>query len=92
MGLGGQDLRRARGGARGQKPIRSRQPGGRAAAPHQRLVGTLQGLGRRRVEVSFELTEIDRRRLTFETRVTCGDRVLSEGTHQRAVIDTNRFG
>lgn len=44
------------------------------------------------VEVTYELTEIDKRRLTFTTRVTCGDRVLSEGTHQRAVIDTSRFG
>ena len=44
------------------------------------------------VEVSFTLTEVDRRRLTFETTVTCGDRVLSKGTHQRAVIDTSRMG
>lgn len=45
-------------------------------------------------EVTFtcRLAEIDRRRLTFETRVTCGDRVLSEGTHQRAVVATSRFG
>ncbi len=43
------------------------------------------------VNISYRLKEIDRRRLTFETRVTCDDRVLSEGTHQRAVIDTSRF-
>ena len=43
------------------------------------------------VDVSYELAEIDRRRLTFNTKVTCGDRLLSEGTHQRAVIDTTRF-
>ncbi|MFP4513563.1 MAG: thioesterase family protein, partial [Acidimicrobiales bacterium] len=44
------------------------------------------------VEVSCRLTEIDRRRLTFEISVTCGDRVLSQGTHQRALIDLDRFG
>ena len=43
------------------------------------------------VDISYRLKEIDRRRLTFETRVECGDRLLSEGTHQRAVIDTSRF-
>ena len=33
-----------------------------------------------------ELTEIDRRRLVFETTVTSGDTVVSEGTHQRFVV------
>lgn len=45
-----------------------------------------------RVEVRCRLAEIDRRRLTFETTVTCGDRTLSTGTHQRAVVDLSRFG
>jgi fluoroacetyl-CoA thioesterase len=44
------------------------------------------------VTVTCRLSEIDRRRLTFETEVTCGDRVLSTGTHQRAVVDLSRFG
>ena len=44
------------------------------------------------VEVSFELTEIDRRRLVFATEVTCGDRLLSTGTHQRFVVDTTKMG
>lgn len=44
------------------------------------------------VKVSCRVSEIDRRRLVFETTVTCGDRVLSEGTHQRFVVDTSRFG
>jgi fluoroacetyl-CoA thioesterase len=44
------------------------------------------------VEVWCRLSEIDRRRLTFETRVTCGDRTLSSGTHRRAVVDLSRFG
>jgi fluoroacetyl-CoA thioesterase len=44
------------------------------------------------VTVAARLTERDRRRLTFEVRATVGDRMLGEGTHQRAVIDTSRFG
>lgn len=43
-------------------------------------------------EVTARLVVTDRRRLTFETRVTAGDRVLSTGTHARMVIDTSRFG
>ena len=44
------------------------------------------------VVVSCELSEIDRRRLEFTTRVTSGDKVLSEGTHQRFVVKTDAFG
>jgi fluoroacetyl-CoA thioesterase len=44
------------------------------------------------VEVTYTLSEVVKRRLTFDVKVTCGDRVLSEGTHQRAVVDTSRFG
>jgi fluoroacetyl-CoA thioesterase len=40
------------------------------------------------IEVSCELTEIDRRRLVFTTTVTSGERVVSEGTHQRFVVST----
>ena len=38
------------------------------------------------VEVSFEITERDRRRLVFATKVTHGDKLVSEGTHQRFVV------
>ena len=38
------------------------------------------------IDIACELTEIDRRRLVFETTVTSGDTVVSEGTHQRFVI------
>jgi fluoroacetyl-CoA thioesterase len=38
------------------------------------------------IDITCALTEIDRRRLVFETRVTSGDRVVSEGTHQRFVV------
>ena len=38
------------------------------------------------VEVTFELTEIDRRRLVFSTKVTAGDKLVSAGTHERFVV------
>lgn len=38
------------------------------------------------IDITCEVTEIDRRRLVFETKVTSGDRVVSEGTHQRFVV------
>ncbi len=38
------------------------------------------------VHITYELTEVDRRRLEFATRVTCGDRLVSEGTHQSFVV------
>lgn len=44
------------------------------------------------VSISARLAEVNKRRLTFEVRATVGDRVLGEGTHQRAVIDTSRLG
>lgn len=44
------------------------------------------------VVVTCELTEVDRRRLTFATRVTAPGGVISEGTHQRRVLDTARLG
>lgn len=44
------------------------------------------------VRVKARLAEIDRRRLTFEVSVHSPRGIISEGTHQRAVIDTGRFG
>lgn len=38
------------------------------------------------VAVDVELVDVDRRRLEFTTRVTVGERVVSEGTHQRFVV------
>ena len=38
------------------------------------------------IDIVCELTEIDRRRLVFATKVTSGDTVVSEGTHQRFVV------
>ncbi len=38
------------------------------------------------VEVNCEITEVDRKRLVFDTRVTSGDATVSEGTHQRFVV------
>jgi len=44
------------------------------------------------VTVKVKLTEINKRRLTFETKVLSPRGSISEGSHQRAVIDTSRFG
>ena len=38
------------------------------------------------VEVSCELTERDRRRLTFAVKVEHGGQIVSDGTHQRFVV------
>ena len=38
------------------------------------------------VEVNCEMTERDRKKLTFTTQVLCDDEVVSEGTHQRFVV------
>lgn len=38
------------------------------------------------IDIDVELTEVDRKRLTFTTRVVSGDKVVSEGTHQRFVV------
>jgi len=45
------------------------------------------------ITISVRLQEITKRRLIFETTVTAtaDGRVVSRGTHQRAVIDPSRF-
>jgi fluoroacetyl-CoA thioesterase len=43
------------------------------------------------VTVSCQLTEVQRRRLTFDVEVAGPTQTISTGTHQRAVIDLNRF-
>jgi len=44
------------------------------------------------VVVDSQLIEVNRRRLTFAVRVSVGDRLIGEGTHQRAIIDRSGFG
>jgi fluoroacetyl-CoA thioesterase len=44
------------------------------------------------VTVTCTLSKIEKRRLTFDVRVQAPSGVISEGTHQRAVIDASRFG
>lgn len=43
------------------------------------------------VRIHCRLDEVDGRRLTFAVDVSCGERAISEGTHQRFVIDRSRF-
>jgi fluoroacetyl-CoA thioesterase len=42
--------------------------------------------------IKVRLAKIEKRRLTFDTEVTVEGRTISKGTHQRAIIDTKRFG
>jgi fluoroacetyl-CoA thioesterase len=44
------------------------------------------------IVVRCKLSKIEKRRLTFDVEVTCDDRLISKGTHQRAIIDTGKFG
>jgi fluoroacetyl-CoA thioesterase len=45
------------------------------------------------ITIAVRLSEITKRRLVFETTVTAtaDGRIVSRGTHQRAVIDPSRF-
>ncbi|MFP6817151.1 MAG: hotdog domain-containing protein [Pseudomonadales bacterium] len=45
-----------------------------------------------RVVVKVRVAAVRKRRLTFEIEVTSPHGVISTGTHERAVIDTGRFG
>ncbi len=44
------------------------------------------------ITVRCRLVKIEKRRLTFETEVEVEGRSISKGTHERAIIDTSRFG
>ena len=43
------------------------------------------------VTVTAELTEIDGRRLEYNVKVESKDGTIGEGTHQRFIIDPERF-
>jgi fluoroacetyl-CoA thioesterase len=43
------------------------------------------------VTVSCRLTGVERRRLTFDVEVSGPNQTISTGTHERVVIDLNRF-
>jgi fluoroacetyl-CoA thioesterase len=44
------------------------------------------------VVVSCRLDTVERRRLTFTVEVRSPRATISDGTHQRAVVDSSRFG
>jgi len=44
------------------------------------------------VQIACKLLERDRRKLLFEVKVTHGDEVIGDGTHERFVIDLSKFG
>jgi predicted thioesterase len=43
------------------------------------------------ITFSAELIAVNNRRADFKVKATLGDKVIGEGTHQRAVIDITRF-
>ena len=43
------------------------------------------------VKIEAKLIEQDRRKLLFEVKVSHGDQVVGDGTHERFVIDLNKF-
>jgi fluoroacetyl-CoA thioesterase len=46
---------------------------------------------REQVRVTCRLAKVERRRLTFEVEVHAPSGRISDGTHERAVVDTARF-
>jgi len=74
----------------------------RAVVPHlddgEQTVGTMVHIWHRAavkigetVKVHAKLIERDRRKLLFELKVTSGDTVIGDGTHERFVIDLKKF-
>jgi predicted thioesterase len=43
------------------------------------------------VKVYAKMTERDRRKLLFEVKVTWGDTVIGDGSHERFVVDLSKF-
>ena len=44
------------------------------------------------VTISSKLIEQNRRKLLFEVKVTAGEKTIGDGTHERFVIDLDKFG
>jgi fluoroacetyl-CoA thioesterase len=44
------------------------------------------------VTVRCQIVEIERRKMTFAVSASVGARLLGEGTHKRAIVDTRKFG
>ena len=73
-----------------------------AVAPHlddnESTVGTMVHIWHRSavkigedVTIACKLIEQDRRKLLFEVKVSYGEQVVGEGTHERFVIDLSKF-
>lgn len=59
---------------------------------HVNISHTGPAMAGEEVRVEARLSEINKRRLTFEVSVHSPRGAISEGSHQRAVVDTSRFG
>ena len=44
------------------------------------------------VTISSKLIDQNRRKLLFEVKVTSGEKTIGDGTHERFVIDLDKFG
>jgi len=66
--------------------------------PNEQTVGTMVHVWHRAavkigetVKIYAKMIERDRRKLLFEVKVTWGDTLVGDGTHERFVIDLNKF-
>ena len=43
------------------------------------------------IEVECTLTAVERRKLTFEVSARCADQVIGKGTHERFIVNAEKF-
>jgi predicted thioesterase len=43
------------------------------------------------IEVECTLTAVERRKLTFEVAARCADQVIGKGTHERFIVNAEKF-
>ena len=43
------------------------------------------------ITVECTLTQVDRRRLVFEVQAKCADQIIGKGTHERFIVNAEKF-
>jgi predicted thioesterase len=43
------------------------------------------------IEVECTLLEVERRKLSFEVVARCGEQVIGKGTHERFIVNADKF-
>ena len=43
------------------------------------------------IEVECTLTAVERRKLTFEVVAKCGEQIIGKGTHERFIVNADKF-